>query len=104
MPASHAPLCANLYRKATKKLMQATAANAIQAEGVRRSHGETISAAVAVKPATTRSALSPLFCHSGQRTKSGATNNSCPLSIAPNASKHPHQNQRFFKAASAAKR
>src|SRR5262245_25086726 len=104
MPASHAPLCGNRHRKATKKLAPTRAANTVHAEGVRRSHGETISAAVAVNPASTRSAFVHLFCHSGQIRKNGATNNSCPLSIAPNASKHPHQHQRFFKAASAAKR
>jgi hypothetical protein len=93
-----------LYRKATKRLAPATTANAIQDSGVRRSHGETISAPVAVNPASTRSALIHLFCHNGQRTKKGATNNSCPLNIAPAASKHPHQNQRLFKAASAEKR
>src|SRR5215831_896850 len=104
IPASHGPLLGNLNRTKTKKPTPATAANAAQAAGVRRSHGETMSPAVAVKPASMRSAPPHLFCHRGQKIKNGATNNSCPLNIAPVASKQPHQNQRFLKAASAANR
>src|SRR5437667_2834404 len=60
-----------------------------------------MSAVVVVKPASTRSTRVHLFCHNGQRTKNGATNNNWPLSIAPAASKQPQQNQRFFNTASA---
>src|SRR6266571_911985 len=104
IPTSHAPEWRYLYFTRNEKVTLAIIPAEIHASGPRRIHGETMSAVVAVKPASTRSARVHLFCHNGQRTKNGATNNSCPLSIAPAASKQPQQNQRFFNAASAAKR
>src|SRR6266478_9964023 len=103
-PASQAARCGGLYRSTNNELIPATAAAATHAAGVRNSHGETISPEVAANPASMRSSEIHLFCHNGQRTKNGATNKSCPLSIAPAASTQPQQNHRFFKAASAAKR
>src|SRR3954451_2898235 len=103
-PATAAPRFVNLNRKTNKTLAPATTASATQATGVRISQGETTTAAVAVNPASTWSTLVHLFCHIGQKRKNGVTNNSCPLSIAPAASRQPHQNQRFFKAANAANR
>src|SRR5262249_59748999 len=91
-------------RRNSNELAPMTAASASQAAGVRRSHGAVIKAAIAVNPASTRSTRFHLFCHNGQRTKNGATNNSCPLNIAPAANRQPHKNQRFFRAASAANR
>src|SRR5262249_34845590 len=102
IPANHAPACGNLCREKNNVPAPATAATLTQGAGVRKSHGNTISAVVATKPATIRSAGIHFLCHSGQRRKKGATNNNCPLSIAPAPSKQPHQNQRFFNAASAA--
>src|SRR5438067_1356240 len=104
IPASHALPCGTLYFRKTGKLIPATAAIAIHDAGVRKSHGEAINAEVAANPASTRNVEVHLFCHKGQKTKKGATNKSCPLSIAPAATKQPHENQRFFKAASAANR
>src|SRR5438045_9733840 len=104
IPASHAPEWRHLYFTRNEKVTLTTIPTDTQGSGPRRIHGETMSAVSAVKPASTRSAQVHLFCHNGQRTKNGATNNSCPLSIAPAASKQPQQNHRFFSAASAANR
>src|ERR1700687_4886095 len=92
IPASHAPEWRYLCFTRNEKARLATIPADIHASGPRSIHGETMRAVVAVKPASTRSALVHLFCHNGQRTKNGATNNSCPLSIAPAASKQPQQN------------
>src|SRR5437763_2260266 len=104
IPASHDPEWPDLYFTRNEKGTLAIIPTEIQASGPRRIHGETMSAVVAVKPASTRSAPVHLFCHNGQRTKNGATNNSCPLSMAPAANRQPHKNHRFFSAASAANR
>src|SRR5215475_3094899 len=102
IPATPAAYFETLNCRTNQRLTPATAADATHAAGVRSSHGETVRAAVDVNPASMRTTLRHLFCQSGQKTKNGATNNNCPLSIAPVASKQPHQNHRFFKAASAA--
>src|SRR5436190_2064776 len=91
-------------RARTAPMRQGKAANTAQSAGVRRSHGEAMNAVVATKPASKHSVGSHPFCHNGQKTKNGATNNNCPLSIAPAANKQPHQNHRSFKAANAANR
>src|SRR5204863_8223687 len=92
IPASQAALSGNLYRSAIRKLAPATATNTMQAPGVRRSHGETMSAAVAVKSASTRRAPGHLFCNSSQRTYNGETNKNCLMSIEQNANKNHQQN------------
>src|SRR5581483_3915310 len=94
--------CGNLYRTSNSKLRPAMMRTAIQAALVRKSHGETTSAAVAVKPASTRTAGIHRFWHRGQKMKKGATNSSWPLNIAPAAKRQPHENQRFFRAVSTA--
>src|SRR5436309_1472574 len=79
----HSHRCGNSRSRNNNQLKPVTARSATQAAGVSRSHGDTINAAVAMNPASTASARFHLFCHNGQSTKNGATNNSWPLNIAP---------------------
>src|SRR6266576_1454527 len=100
--AIHAPGCRDLCRKKSNELTPATSETAIHAPGLRRSHGETTNATIAVKPASMCIALVHFFSHNGQKRKKDATSNNCPLNIVPAARRHPDVNQRVFKAPGAA--